>query len=140
MQEKRKDPLTAQKVDIGLIFSNMLGVEDARAYLNSEGVSIAVIERVTSGRRTRRGHGELSLAPAAPDSHLHSHFYSHSGRRRDTVKAAVVQAAIAVSAPLGRERAERLLRRELLPEEVIARVLAEDGASRRGRSVSPRPA
>jgi hypothetical protein len=134
MQEFRKDTLTAQKVGIGLIFKEMLGTNDARAYLNAENVPEPVIERVLAGS-IRQDNGSEGGAPAGPLPDLHNTFntfYCHSGRRRDTVRAAVVQAAITVARELGRERAERLLRREGVPDKVIARVLSDDGV-RRGR-------
>lgn len=134
MQETRKDELTAQKVHIGMIFRDMLGPDDARAYLHAENVPEQVIERVVAGETIR-----LDQEPAPPvkmplpPPDLNNIFYGSSGRRRNTVKAAIVEAAVTVSRQLGRDRAEQLLRREALPDDVIARVLAEDGASRRGR-------
>ena len=52
----RKDVLTSQKVEVALIFQEMMGTLDALAYLRSVGVCIAVTERVLSGRLAlRRG-------------------------------------------------------------------------------------
>ncbi|MBB3219611.1 hypothetical protein [Pseudoduganella umbonata] len=135
MQETRKDELTAQKVHIAMIFREMLGPDDARAYLHAENVPEPVIERVVSGETTRLDQEPdppATAPPPLPD--LNNIFYGSSGRRRNTVKAAIVEAALTVSKELGRDRAEQLLRREALPDDVIARVLAEDGAGRRARS------
>ncbi|WP_338762806.1 hypothetical protein [Massilia sp. METH4] len=53
-------------------------------------------------------------------------------------KAVMVQAAIAIADQVGTCRAERLLRREALPEAVIARVLAGEAQRRRNlRNASP---
>jgi len=134
MQETRKDELTAQKVHIGMIFRQMLGPDDARAYLHAENVPEPVIERVVAGETIRLDQEVAQPAPvAAPLPDLNNIFYGGSGRRRNTVKSAIVEAALTVSRELGRERAEQLLRREALPDDVIARVLAEDGGSRRAR-------
>ena len=134
MQETRKDELTAQKVHIGMIFRQMLGPDDARAYLHAENVPEPVIERVVAGETIRLDQEVAQPAPvAAPLPDLNNIFYGSSGRRRNTVKSAIVEAALTVSRELGRERAEQLLRREALPDDVIARVLAEDGGSRRAR-------
>lgn len=136
-QELRKDPLTAQKVDIGRFFRKMLGGDDAQAYLRAENVPETVINRVVDGHATRldqpgAGRAPSILPPPLPVD-LRNIFYGHSGRRHNVVKAAVVQAAIAVSKQLGRERATRLLQREDVPDDIIARVLADDGANRRVR-------
>ncbi|WP_165497669.1 hypothetical protein [Pseudoduganella albidiflava] len=44
-----------------------------------------------------------------------------------------MEAAITIANQLGRDRAEQLLRREQLPDDVIARVLAPEDAARRAR-------
>ena len=67
--------------------------------------------------------------PADYPAHQHPH-YAGTGRRKDVASAAIVQAAIAVRDQLDAMRAENLLRREALPEEVIARVLAGTGPRR----------
>jgi hypothetical protein len=135
MEEIRKDQLTAQKVDIGMVFRQMLGKQDAQLYLRGENVPEAVIERVLAGETIRTGQPDADSAPEAPPPQvdLQNILYGHSGRRRNMVKAAIVQASILISEQLGRERAERLLRREGVPDEIIARVLAGDGANRRAR-------
>jgi hypothetical protein len=134
MQETRKDELTAQKVHIGMIFRQMLGPDDARAYLHAENVPEPVIERVVAGETIRLDQEVSPPAPVtAPLPDLNNIFYGSSGRRRNTVKSAIVEAALTISRELGRERAEQLLRREALPDDVIARVLAEDATCRRAR-------
>lgn len=135
MQEIRQDALMAQKVETGLIFMEMLGIGDALAYWRASGVSEAIIDRLVHGNPAAK-------APARQDSMPRSHdvpvderislFYSNTGRRRDVVGAAVVQAALAVFQELGRERAELMLRREGLSDAVIDRVLAPGGEGRRG--------
>lgn len=135
MQEVRKDQLTAQKVDIGMVFRQMLGNDDAQAYLRAENIPEPVIERVLAGQtlRTDDPGADAARPVIPPQADLQTMFYGHSGRRRNMVMAAIVQAAIQVAEQLGRERAERLLRREKVPDEIIVRVLAGDGANRRAR-------
>ncbi|WBS05619.1 hypothetical protein OU994_15660 [Pseudoduganella sp. SL102] len=142
MKEIRKDQLTAQKVGIAMVFREMLGPDDARAYLSAENIPEPVIERVLAGETIRLDQGSAApqgteaseaaeVLPQPPD--LNNIFYGSSGRRRNTVKAAIVEAAITIADQLGRDRAEQLLRREQLPDEVIARVLAPEDAARRAR-------
>lgn len=133
MEDHRKDELLAQKTDIGLIFRRMLGEADARHYLNSENVPPEVIERVLADQPVRNGGPSptsAGMAPAAPPSSM---FYCSSGRRKDVIRAAIVQAALAVRDQYGDTRAEQLLRREKLPDDVIARVLGDELAARRAR-------
>ncbi|HEX8606223.1 MAG TPA: hypothetical protein VF774_26515, partial [Pseudoduganella sp.] len=122
--------------DIGMVFRQMLGNADAQAYLRGENVPEEVIQRVLAGETIRVDQLETEAAvlePPANQVDLQNVFYGHSGRRRNMVMAAIVQAALLVSDQLGRDRAERLLRREAVPDEIIARVLAGDGANRRAR-------
>ncbi|GGY38190.1 hypothetical protein [Pseudoduganella albidiflava] len=53
MKEIRKDQLTAQKVGIAMVFREMLGPDDARAYLSAENIPEPVIERVLAGETIR---------------------------------------------------------------------------------------
>lgn len=69
-------------------------------------------------------------------AHDHPH-HAGTGRRKDLASAAIVQAAIAVRDQLDAMRAENLLRREALPEEVIARVLAGTGPRRQAPPLQP---
>lgn len=53
---ERRDHLTAQKVEVGLVFQKMLSTEEAQAYLLRNGVPGPVIARVLqhpAQRRTR---------------------------------------------------------------------------------------
>lgn len=139
MQETRKDELTAQKVETGLVFLHMLGAHDARTYMLNEDVPAEVVERLLAGGVARRTDSvlvdlPLQVAPAVAGPG----FYCHGGRRQDVVRSAVVQAALVVREQLGVERARNLLRREGFPDEVAQRVLlwrattAPRGAGRAG--------
>jgi len=132
MRETRKDELTAQKVETGLVFLHMLGASDARTYMLNEEVPAEVVKRLLAGGVARRTDSVLvdlpqPVAPAVAGPG----FYCHGGRRQDVVRSAVVQAALVVREQLGVERARNLLRREGLPDEVAQRVLYGEPRQRR---------
>jgi hypothetical protein len=54
MAYERKDHLTAQKVEVALVFQQMLSTEEAHSYLAGNGVSDAVIARVLYQPALRR--------------------------------------------------------------------------------------
>ncbi|MBB3221290.1 hypothetical protein [Pseudoduganella umbonata] len=134
MHELRQDALMAQRVETGLIFMEMLGIDDALAYWRTSEVPEAIIDRLINGNRNGKAPVQQRSAPCSEELHTDARitlFYSNTGRRRDVIGAAVVQAALAVFQELGRERAEQMLRREGLGEAVISRVLAPHGEGRR---------
>ena len=134
MHELRQDALLAQRVETGLIFMEMLGIDDALAYWRTSEVPEAIIDRLIHGNANGSAPIEQTSAPCPQELPMDERitlFYSNTGRRRDVIRAAVVQAALAVFQELGRERAEQMLRREGLGEAVISRVLAPHGEGRR---------
>jgi hypothetical protein len=134
MHELRQDALMAQRVETGLIFMEMLGIDDALAYWRTADVPEAIIDRLINGNPACNAPIQQSAAPSSqelPTDARITLFYSNTGRRRDVIGAAVVQAALAIFQELGRERAEQMLRREGLGEAVIRRVLAPHGEGRR---------
>jgi hypothetical protein len=56
MLNQRKDHLTAQKVEVALVFQQMLSTAEAHAYLVRNGVPAAVIERVLFHPELRRNY------------------------------------------------------------------------------------
>jgi hypothetical protein len=54
MLNARKDHLTAQKVEVALVFQQMLSTAEAQAYLVRNGVAESVIERVLFHPEMRR--------------------------------------------------------------------------------------
>ncbi|QBE62915.1 hypothetical protein [Pseudoduganella lutea] len=134
MQELRRNALVSRQVETGMIFMEMLGIDDARAYWRAANIPDIVIERLVNGHPGRVPpplRSEASSAVEIPADTGISLFYCSAGRRQDLIGAAVVQAAIAVSQELGRDRAERMLRREGLGADVIDRVLSREGGGRR---------
>ena len=134
--QARKDEITSAKIETAMIFEQMLGPQDALTYLRSADVPEALVERLLSGGARRPGptDGEAGPTPSpAPATRFTEGFYSNNGRRKDVVKSAVVQAAVMLREQLGCERMERMLKREDLPDDVVARVLRGDGAALRAR-------
>jgi len=56
MLNERKDHLLAQKVEVALVFQQMLGTAEAHAYLTSNGFSEEAIDRVLYHPEARRSH------------------------------------------------------------------------------------
>jgi hypothetical protein len=54
MLHERKDHLTAQKVEVALVFQQMLSTAEAEVYLARNGVCASVIERVLFHPELRR--------------------------------------------------------------------------------------
>lgn len=54
MRKERKDILTAQHVEVGIVFDKMLSREDALAYFTRVGVPAHVIRRVLDDMTSRR--------------------------------------------------------------------------------------
>ena len=51
---RRSNVLTSQKVNVGIIFNNMLGCEEAVQYMAKNGIPEAVTSRVLDHARQRR--------------------------------------------------------------------------------------
>ena len=56
MLTERKDHLTAQKIEVALVFQQMLSTAEAQAYLAHNGVSGAVSDRVLFHPQLRRSY------------------------------------------------------------------------------------
>ncbi|QYG07924.1 MULTISPECIES: hypothetical protein [Janthinobacterium] len=66
----RQDDLTAQKVEVGIIFQEMLDTATAAAYLAKNKVPIATALRVLTGSRRKRAEEEID--GAVPHTHVAS--------------------------------------------------------------------
>ncbi|RFP32405.1 hypothetical protein [Duganella sp. BJB476] len=51
---RRSDRLTAQKVEVGIVFQEMLGVEDAAEYFATYNLPSQIVERILGGIKRRR--------------------------------------------------------------------------------------
>ncbi|QBE66332.1 hypothetical protein [Pseudoduganella lutea] len=52
--KERKDKLTSQRVEVGLVFHEMLGEQEAKEYMLKVGVPTTVVNRVLGSRSVRR--------------------------------------------------------------------------------------
>lgn len=118
----RHDSLIAQHLEVAMIYKEMLGLDEARAYLEREHIPRDVAERILLGGRTLEAPS--SPVPLAPPDKC---------RRRNRVHDAIVEAALKIERTHGREMAHALLKDEGVPEEVTARVLAQGPRQLRAR-------
>lgn len=84
---RRLDRLTAQRVEVAIVFKEMLGVEDAIAYMDANGIPQHIAERVLAGVTTTRTSDATIVG--------------HCQHDPDTAKPAVAELR---SAPGGKER------------------------------------
>ena len=60
MLNQRKDHLMAQKLEVALVFQQMLSTAEAEAYLVSNGIAASVIERVLFRPELRRCYADTT--------------------------------------------------------------------------------
>lgn len=115
----RNSTLISQHIEVALVYRDMLGIDEAQAYLAREDISDSIAQRfLSNGRRS----SDTATTPA-----LHG-FSSTSFtvcRRRNQLHDAIVEAALKIEKKLGRDWALALLRDEGVSDEVSARILAE---------------
>jgi hypothetical protein len=116
--DSRHEQLISQHIDVALVYKNMLGLAEAQAYLRREHIPRDIAERVLSTGDRRMREGTKRAAPAGPRT-------MNACRRRNRVQDAIVEAALKTETKLGPVWALALLRDELVPEEVAARVIAQ---------------
>ncbi|MCC2957219.1 hypothetical protein LK542_16505 [Massilia sp. IC2-477] len=124
----RQEKLISQHIDVALVYKEMLGLEEARAYLDRENIPREIADRVLLTEQKRGANG---AGPAEP----HPKPVSVSGcRRRNRIHDAIVEAALKLERKCGRDWALALLRDERVPEAVAMRVLAQGPRQLRTRS------
>lgn len=112
----RRNALIAQHVEVALVYKDMLGLDEAKDYLERESIPRDVAERVLLTEQKRqppRAPAPSDAAAAAPTC-----------RRRNLVHDAIVEAALKIEQKLGPDTALALLRAEDVAPEVAERVLA----------------
>lgn len=115
----RRQTLISQHIEVALVYKDMLGIEEAHAYLERENISRSIAERVlVDGRRGSDTPIASMLDAAAPGQFAVC-------RRRNRLHDAIIEAALKIEKKMGRNWALALLRDEKVPDEVAARVLAE---------------
>lgn len=126
----RHEKLISQHVDVAMVYKDMLGVDEARAYVQREHIPREIIDRVLSTGQTR---GACSRVPAAPAPSL----LPAQCRRKNRVHDAIVEAALKIERKSGRAWALALLRDERVPEAVCDRILAVGPRQLRRRQPEP---
>jgi hypothetical protein len=108
----RNKHLISQHVEVALVYKVMLGLDEAMAYLEREGVARDIAERVLLT--------DLKRSQPAP---TRASFFRC--RRRNHVHDAVIEAALKIEKRFGTDYALALLQQESVPEAVVARVIAQ---------------
>lgn len=125
----RQKNLISQHIQVALIYKDMLGVDEAMAYLERSSVSREIAERVVlteQRRRPARMPAPIVFTPAP---------YANC-RRRNRVQDAIVEAALKIEGKLGTDCALELLKSEHVPPAVVARVAAPGPRQVRGRKMA----
>jgi hypothetical protein len=125
----RRDTLMSQHIEVALVYKDMLGLDEAKAYLGREHIPKDIADRVLLTERRRQRPGQPSAAVPAQAPHFQC-------RRKNRVQDAIVEAALKIERRLGLEMALALLRDEKVPEDVIARVTASGPRQLRVRQES----
>jgi len=113
----RHEKLISQHVDVALVYKEMLGLDEARAYLQRENIPRDIVDRVLFTEHKRGAYPSKAHTAVAPWSPAQC-------RRKNRVHDAIVEAALKVERKCGRAWALALLRDERVPEAVCERILA----------------
>jgi hypothetical protein len=124
----RRNKLISQRIEVALIYKEMLGVDEAKAYLAQDDLCETLIARVL-GNGPRRPSAE-PVAESAPAVSTRPFTVC---RRKNHLHDAIVAAAIKIDVKLGRQWALALLKNEGVPDEVAERVLGDGPRQSRNR-------
>jgi hypothetical protein len=128
----RRNKLISQHIDVALVYKDMLGMDEAVAYLEREHIPKDIAQRVLQTEQKRLAAdvpaARVVPAPTAPFVHC---------RRKNHVHHAIVEAAIKIERKLGTQAALALLDTEKVPAPVTARVMAEGPRQVRARKDAP---
>jgi hypothetical protein len=125
----RRNKLISQRVEVALIYKEMLGVDEAKAYLAQDDLCEALIERVLGNGPRRPGPEPVAQSRPAVSATPFT-----VCRRKNHLHDAIVAAAIKIDVKLGRQWALALLKNEGVPDEVAERVLAAGPRQSRSRN------
>ena len=116
--QTRKDALTAGKIEVALVYREMLGIEDAEEYLFREKISRETVKRVLFTDQLRGGSEHAYQEKVwTPEKDI--------CRRNNFLYKAFVEAALKIECQLGRSRARQMLMNENIPRIIIDRVLLD---------------
>jgi hypothetical protein len=124
--DARHDSRISQHIEVAMVYKEMLGLDEARAYLEREHIPRDIVERILFTERRRRPQAPAparSATPAAP----------FQCRRRNRVHDAIVEAALKIERKMGTMHAQALLKDEGVPDEVARRILAQGPRQLRAR-------
>jgi hypothetical protein len=113
---QRRNFLFSQRLDVALVYKEMLGINDARAYLARENMPEHIAERVLSSGKRR--HIFDTKLPSASTSVVNL-----GCRRRNHIHDAIIEAALKIEEKLGENWARVLLNNENVSNEISERVL-----------------
>lgn len=111
----RHNQLISRHIDVALVYQDMLGLDEALAYLERADVPKEIAERVLIAGKRRR-------PPVMPALHEWTPAPQVQCRRRNRVHDAIVEAALKLEKKCGAEQALALLKSEDVPDTVAARV------------------
>jgi hypothetical protein len=114
----RRNDLITQRLEVALVYKDMLGLAEAMAYLEQEGIPKAISERVLLTQQRRH----VVDAAGVPNS---SKAQFVNCRRKNRVHDAIVEAALKIETKLGTEWARTLLKQEKVVDDVAARIFAD---------------
>lgn len=117
----RHEQLISQHIDVALVYKEMLGLDEARAYLERAHIPRDIAERVLLTEQKRDSHGGRTPSPLRAPGPVPG----FTCRRKNRVHDAIVEAALKLEKKCGPAWALALLRDERVPETVSARVLAQ---------------
>lgn len=123
----RQDLLTAQHINVALVYKDMLSLADAMEYLQREQISKEMADRVLLTDHRRKAQ------PPAP-SGASTGVWAAGCRRRNHVHHAIVEAALKIEKRQGIDLARTLLKQENVPDRVAARIFAEGPRQVRARN------
>nr|WP_314545587.1 hypothetical protein [uncultured Massilia sp.] len=113
----RRENLVSRHLEVALVYKEMLGLDEALAYLDRENVPKGMAEQyLDTASRAAAGDSDGAAVTARPPL--------DSCRRKNRVHDAIVEAALKIERKMGTEWALTLLRNENVPEEVISRIVA----------------
>ena len=117
----RHEKLISQHIDVALVYKEMLGLDDAQAYLERLHIPPEIAQRVLFTER-KRIPGQARAASRAVPAALGP---PAGCRRKNRIHDAIVEAALKIERKLGPQWALALLRDEKVPESVAARIIAQ---------------
>lgn len=112
----RQNRLVFQHLEVALVYKEMLGIDEAKAYLLQENIPEHIAERVLCTGQKQNSFDPKSEFPEPTPPPA-------SCRRRNHLHDAIVEAALKIQGRLGDHWARTLLKNEHVPDEVTERIL-----------------